>query len=209
MTRHMQLKLADTLSAGTIITLPVEFRDDDQALGFTRARAYHVGGPLLALSYAPDMPAVLSGRMVTWTLTARNNGALTAPVTVTLGVPFEQTWIDGSLQWNTGLLINRDDRLGWIGTLGIGRSVDGDLSHDDAVDAGAGVAVWQRHGCDRSRGVAGGKLCAGVALPGVSAGGEEIAVAQPSEALSLRRLVARRSAYTRHTSAPNKKICAE
>ncbi len=38
-TRHMQLKLADTLSAGTIITLPVEFRDDDQAIRFHARRA--------------------------------------------------------------------------------------------------------------------------------------------------------------------------
>ncbi len=80
-------------------------------------------GPFLALNYAPEMSAVLSGRMVTWTLTARNRSALTAPVTVTLDVPFEQTWIDGSLQWNTGLLINRGDRLGWIGTLGIGKAL--------------------------------------------------------------------------------------
>ncbi len=117
-TRHLLLKLADTLNAGTIITLPVEFRDDDQALGFTRAARLSVAGPLLALDYAPGMPAVWSGRIVTWTLTARNNGALTAPVTVTLNAPFGQTWIDGSLHWNTGLLINRGDRLGWIGTLG-------------------------------------------------------------------------------------------
>jgi uncharacterized repeat protein (TIGR01451 family) len=117
-TRHLLLKLADTLNAGTIITLPVEFRDDDQALGFTRAARLSVAGPLLALTYAPEMPAVLSGRIVTWTLTARNNGALTAPVTVTLNAPFDQTWIDGSLHWNTGLLVNRGDRLGWIGTLG-------------------------------------------------------------------------------------------
>jgi hypothetical protein len=112
--------LADTLSAGTIITLPVEFRDDDQAIGFTRAARLSVAGPFFALNYAPEVSAVLSGRIVTWTLTARNSGALTAPVTVTLNAPFDQTWIGGSLHWNTGLLINRGDRLGWIGTLGKG-----------------------------------------------------------------------------------------
>jgi uncharacterized repeat protein (TIGR01451 family) len=122
-TRHLLLKLADTLNAGTIITLPVEFRDDDQALGFTRAARLSVAGPLLALTYAPEVSAVLSGRVVTWTLTARNNGALTAPVTVTLNAPFDQTWIDGSLHWNTGLLVNRGDRLGWIGTLGSGQAL--------------------------------------------------------------------------------------
>jgi uncharacterized repeat protein (TIGR01451 family) len=90
-TRAMMLKLADTLNAGTIITLPVEFHDDDQAIGFTRAVRVSVAGPLLALNYAPEVPAVVSGGLVTWTLTARNSGALTAPVTVTLNAPFDQT----------------------------------------------------------------------------------------------------------------------
>ncbi len=89
----------------------------------TRAARVSVAGPFLALNYAPGTSAVLSGRMVTWTLTARNSGALAAPVTLTLNVPFDQTWIDGSLQWNTGLLINRGDRLGWIGRLGIGEAL--------------------------------------------------------------------------------------
>jgi hypothetical protein len=44
-------------------------------------------------------------------------------VTVTLNAPFDQTWIDGSLHWNTGLLVNRGDRLGWIGTLGSGQAL--------------------------------------------------------------------------------------
>jgi uncharacterized repeat protein (TIGR01451 family) len=122
-TRHMLLKLADSLNAGTLIALPVKFRDDDQALGFTRAARVSVAGPFLAVNYAPETPAALAGRTMTWTLTARNSGALTAPVTVTLNAPFDQAWIDGSLHWNTGLLINRGDRLGWIGTLGIGQAL--------------------------------------------------------------------------------------
>ena len=55
----MQLKLADAISAGTIITLPVEFRDDDQAIRFTRAARINVGGPRLELNYAPETATAL------------------------------------------------------------------------------------------------------------------------------------------------------
>ncbi len=118
-TRHVSLKLADAISAGTIITLPVEFLDDDQAIRFTRAARINVAGPQLVLNYAPSAATALTGHVLTWTLTARNIGALTAPVTVAVNAPFGQTWIDGSLKWNTGLLINHGDRLGWIGMLGL------------------------------------------------------------------------------------------
>ena len=54
-TRQMQLKLADVISAGTIITLPVEFRDDDQAIRFTRAARINVGGPRLEFELCARM----------------------------------------------------------------------------------------------------------------------------------------------------------
>jgi hypothetical protein len=119
-TRQMRLKLADGIGAGTIVLLPVEFRDDDQAIRFTRAARINVSGPQLQLHYAPDTAAALTDRVVTWTLTARNSSALTALVTATLSVPFEQTWITGSLQSNIGWLIAQENRLRWIGTLGLG-----------------------------------------------------------------------------------------
>jgi hypothetical protein len=34
-----------------------------------------------------------------------------------VGVPFGQAVVNGSIKWNTGLLINRGDMLGWLGTL--------------------------------------------------------------------------------------------
>jgi uncharacterized repeat protein (TIGR01451 family) len=119
-TRQMVLKLDSALSAGLIITLPVEFRDDDQAIRFTRAARINVAGPQLELSYAPSAAIAFPGQIITWTLTARNRGALTTPTTVTLGVPFEQRWITGSLQSNMGTLITRETRLEWLGTLGLG-----------------------------------------------------------------------------------------
>jgi hypothetical protein len=122
-TRHVSLKLAEAVSAGTIITLPVEFRDDDQMIRFTRAARINVGGPRLELSYAPIPAAAVPGRVITWTLTARNSGALTAPVTLTLGVPFGQTWISDSLQSSSGILITREDRIEWQGPLGLGEAL--------------------------------------------------------------------------------------
>ncbi len=119
-TRHMILKLADNIKAGTIITLPVEFRDVDQMLRFTRAARINVEGPRLELSYAPMAATAVPGYVVTWTLTVRNSGALIAPVTVTLGVPFEQTLISDSLQTNSGVLITREGRIEWLGPLGLG-----------------------------------------------------------------------------------------
>ncbi|HSD85555.1 MAG TPA: hypothetical protein VLG46_16965, partial [Anaerolineae bacterium] len=118
-TRFVSLKLADAISAGTIVTLPVEFRDADQAIRFTRTARINVAGPELKLSYAPSKATAFTDQVVTWTLTARNIGALAAPVTVALDTPIDQMWIDGSLQWNTGLLINHGEWLGWNGTLGV------------------------------------------------------------------------------------------
>lgn len=117
-TRQMRLRLARGIRVGTIITLPVEFRDDDQALRFTRAARISVGGPRIELSYAPDAVAAFPGRVITWTLTARNSGGPITPVTVTLGVPFEQTWITGSQRSNTGTVITPGNQLRWLGTLG-------------------------------------------------------------------------------------------
>ncbi len=122
-TRYVRLKLTETISAGTIITLPVEFRDDDQAIRFTRATRINLAGPELVLSYAPSATTAWINQRMTWTLTARNIGALTVPVTVALNPPIDQTWIDGSLKWNTGLLINHGDRLGWVGTLGLNEAL--------------------------------------------------------------------------------------
>jgi len=122
-TRQVSLKLADAISAGTIITLPVEFRDADQAIRFTRAARINMAGPQLALSYTPSAATAFTDRAMTWTLAARNVGALTTPVTVAFNVPFNQTWIDGSLKWNTGLLVNYGDRLGWLGTLGVNEAL--------------------------------------------------------------------------------------
>jgi hypothetical protein len=75
------------------------------------------------LSYRPDAAAALTNRVVTWTLTARNSGALAAPVTVTLGVPFEQTLITGSQRSNIGALITHENRLEWLGRLGPGETL--------------------------------------------------------------------------------------
>jgi hypothetical protein len=122
-TRYLQLKLADVIGAGTIVTLPVEFRDDDQAIRFTRAARINVGGPRLELSYAPDAAATMTNRVMTWTLTARNSGGLATPVTVTLGVPFEQKLITGSLRASIGSLITHESRLKWLGTLGLGEAL--------------------------------------------------------------------------------------
>ena len=72
-----------TLSARSCGTSPGvgdELRDDDQKIRFTRTARINVGGPQLELSYAPDAATAPADRVVTWTLTARNSGALTDPV---------------------------------------------------------------------------------------------------------------------------------
>jgi hypothetical protein len=122
-TRQVQLKLADVITPGMIVTLPVEFRDDDQAIRFARAARINAGGPQLELSYAPEAARAFPHRVVTWTLTVRNTGALSAPVTVTLGVPFEQQLITDSLQANSGSVITHNNRLTWFGTLGVSEAL--------------------------------------------------------------------------------------
>jgi subtilisin family serine protease len=120
-TRQMQLQLADAISPGTL-ALPVEFRDDDQALRFVRVASLNADQPQLDLRYAPETAAVFTGRVTTWTLTARNLGMVTLPLTLTLGVPFEQQLMTESLQANAGSVITAD-RLRWLGLLGAGEAL--------------------------------------------------------------------------------------
>jgi hypothetical protein len=77
----------------------------------------------LELHYTPELPTALPRRVVTWTLTARNIGAMTTPVTVALGVPFEQQLITDSLQVSAGTVITQDGRLKWFGTLGVSEAL--------------------------------------------------------------------------------------
>ncbi len=115
--RNLKVKLPDTLSRDTSINLPVEFQDDDQAIRFTRAVRLNVGGPELAITYQSSSTAIPLAQVMTWTFTARNDSAVSVTPVVTLGVPFGQAVVNGSIKWNTGLLINRGDTLGWLGTL--------------------------------------------------------------------------------------------
>jgi hypothetical protein len=114
----VQVKVSDTLSSGTHIGLPVEFHDDDQGIRFTRAARLNVGEPELAIAYESSSTAIPLAQVMTWTFTARNDSAVSVTPIVTLGVPFGHAVVNGSIQWNTGLLINRGDTLGWIGPLG-------------------------------------------------------------------------------------------
>jgi hypothetical protein len=153
-TRQLQLKLADEISANTIVTLPVEFRDTDEALRFTRAALLRVGGPQVDLHYEPEQPAARPGRVVTWTLTARHSGALTTPLTVALGVPFKQQLITDSLRVNMGAVITTNDRLTWLGVLGLSETLTvtyqltaawtlSPLTAYGSATAATDQAVWQ------------------------------------------------------------------
>jgi uncharacterized repeat protein (TIGR01451 family) len=115
--RNVKVKLSDTLSSGTNLSLPVEFHDDDQAIRFTRAVRLNVSGPELAIAYQSASTAIPLAQVITWTFTARNDSAMSVTPVMTLGIPFGQGVVNGSIKWNTGLLINRGDALGWIGTL--------------------------------------------------------------------------------------------
>jgi hypothetical protein len=153
-TYQVQLKLADVISAGTIITLPVEFRDDEEAIRFSRAARIHVEGVRLDLHYAPELPTAFPRSVVTWTLTARNIGAMTTPVTVALGVPFRQQLLTDSLQSSVGTVITQDGRLKWFGMLGLGEALTVTyqltttwsplpLKVYGSATAATGQAVWQ------------------------------------------------------------------
>jgi uncharacterized repeat protein (TIGR01451 family) len=115
--RQVRVKVADPLSSGSMISLPVEFRDDDQAIRFTRAARLKVGRPKLTLAYQTSSAAIPLAEVVTWTLSARNDSALSVTPLLTLGVPFGQAVINGSIAWNTGWLINQGEALSWQGTL--------------------------------------------------------------------------------------------
>jgi hypothetical protein len=77
----------------------------------------------LDLKYVPETATVVTGRVTTWTLTARNLGVAALPLTVTLGVPFEQQVLTESLHANTGAVITANDRLQWLGMLGMSETL--------------------------------------------------------------------------------------
>jgi hypothetical protein len=116
-TRALRLKLPQDSSAGTIFILPVELRDDDQSIRFTRAARVKVAGPELELIHRPEAALIRPRQVMTWVLTARNISALSATTYLTMSAPFEQHWISGTLAWSAGQVMSYADRILWRGVL--------------------------------------------------------------------------------------------
>ena len=116
-THDLILQAPQNSAAGTVLTLPVELRDTDQAIGFTRAAQIRLAGTDLALAYRPLVEKIRPGQVLTWELIARNTGALSATTYLTLNAPFDQIWITDTAVWSSGEIVTYSDRILWRGVL--------------------------------------------------------------------------------------------
>jgi hypothetical protein len=116
-TRTLRLKLEEDLANDTALTLPVEFRDEDQVLHFTQTARLKVAAPHLMLHLASAPPAAHSQQVVTWLLTARNAGLALAPAVMITTTPFEGGIIFSTISATTGIAQLVNGRVSWQGSL--------------------------------------------------------------------------------------------
>jgi uncharacterized repeat protein (TIGR01451 family) len=115
--------LALTLTAGSLIMLPVQFVDVDHQLPFTLTARLPIAVPWIDLSLKPSGEPAITGQVITWTLTAHNRGALDAATVITSVVPFDMLAISGTVQANAGVAGYYSDTIGWRGLIPAGERV--------------------------------------------------------------------------------------
>ncbi|HZY43734.1 MAG TPA: S8 family serine peptidase [Anaerolineae bacterium] len=153
-TATVVITLATDLNAGDVVTLPVQFVDQDHALQFVSTARLAIDAPAFAFDLQPSSASIRPHDLITWTLTARNFG-LDAPVAVITDLlPFNQTIVSGSLAYDSGSASYLSGTIRWNGSISAGQSItlsyqmSGPLVFSDHVYyAGAvmsdGSDVWQ------------------------------------------------------------------
>ena len=115
--------LALTIIAGGGVTLSVQFVDVDHQLPFTATARLPITASGIDLSLIPSGAPVVTGQVMTWTLTAHNRSALDAATVITSAVPFDMLAISGTLHANLGEAAYYSDTIGWRGLILAGESV--------------------------------------------------------------------------------------
>lgn len=122
-TATIVITLDASLNAGDVVTLPVQFSDQDHALQFVKTTRLTLDRPAFQFDLKPTAPLVRPYDLVTWTLVARNDGFAAPATLITLLSPFGQTIISGSLAYNSGAATYLTDTILWVGPISSGQFI--------------------------------------------------------------------------------------
>jgi uncharacterized repeat protein (TIGR01451 family) len=118
-----RLEVDRSLHTGTVIE-NVALLSDETGLSLERTATSHVGGPYLGGSVkAVSAEVSPPGRVLTYTLSLRNDGLEPATALLTDPIPFNSSHVPGSGWASSGLLTSTAELLVWSGTLGAGEAV--------------------------------------------------------------------------------------
>ena len=142
------------MAAGSILTLPVEFRDVSHNLRFTYQARLPIDTPSFALDLSPSTDPIHPRDVITWTLGVRNLGAIANSTIVTALLPFDRPMVTGTLKTTTGSASELSGTIHWAGSIPSGTAItltyqmSGPLSTIDRVYYGGaavsdGVELWQ------------------------------------------------------------------
>jgi len=115
--------LDTNLSAGDVVTLPVQFSDRDHVLHFVNTARLTIDRPTFAFDLSPINSWVRPGELMTWTLVARNQGVGAPAVLITALLPFNQTIVSGTLAYQSGAATYLTDTIWWQGSISTGQSI--------------------------------------------------------------------------------------
>ena len=117
LTYTWQLSLTE-VSAGEVISFPIELSDADHAVRFTTRARLPIVTPQMAidLSVSPRTARVYTP--VTWTLAAHNFSPITTEAIITADLPFSLTMLTGTLTSSVGVATELSGTIRWQGVVG-------------------------------------------------------------------------------------------
>ncbi len=122
-TATLVMTLAAGLSAGNVVTLPVQFVDQDHALQFVSMARLTIDAPAFAFDLQPSSISIRPHEIMTWTLTAHNLGIDAPAAIMTDLLPFNQTIVSGSVAYASGAASYLSGTIRWGGSISAGASI--------------------------------------------------------------------------------------
>jgi uncharacterized repeat protein (TIGR01451 family) len=118
-TASLAVRLSGGLTSGSLITIPVTFRDGEHAITFHKEARVGISRPDLSTSMlATSADRVRSSGVVTLTIVARNSGLVGAPSAIVTGLlPFKAMMVSGTLTASTGSASELSGTITWKGSI--------------------------------------------------------------------------------------------
>lgn len=112
-----------TVTTSGLITVPIEWADEDRGWRFATHARLAVDRPALAFSIEPSRPIAHSREVITWQVTLRNLGLVEIAPKFSAQLPFELSAISGTLQASSGEATFLTQTIEWAGTVPAGKSI--------------------------------------------------------------------------------------